>query len=67
MTLLNRCRSKRTKTLKSSSSLNEVIFPHFGIEGSNQQLEVLSHLLTTTFIARQLGLKVSLKVSGKVW
>ena len=29
------------------------------------QKDILSHLLTMTFIARQVGYKVSLKVSGK--
>ena len=34
-------------------------------KGLDLRQDILSHLLTMTFIARQLGYKVSLKVSGK--
>lgn len=52
-------------SLKSSLSQKKVTWPNCVKEGWNLQEDVLSHLLTMTFIARQLGLKVSLKVSGK--
>ena len=53
------------ETLKLYSSAKKVISQSFETKVSEAQEEVLSRLLTTTFIARQLGLKVSLKVSGK--
>ena len=59
--------NRPTETLKSFSSRKEETFQFSGTEVYALRSEILSHLLTMTFIARQLGLKVSLRISGRVW
>lgn len=59
--------NRLSKTLKYCSSQTKEIFPSSETKVCIVRAEVLSALLTMTFIARQLGLKVSLKVSGKEW
>jgi len=58
-------RTRLTKILKSYSSPKKGIYPSSGNVVLDVQEEALFHLLTMTFIARQLGWKVSLRVSGK--
>jgi len=55
--------NKTSGILKSSSSPKKATCLHSANEVLKLQLEILSHLLTTTFIARQLGLGLSLKLS----
>ena len=62
---LSLSRTKLSKILKSYSSLKKGTYQSSGNVALDVQEEILFHLLTMTFIARQLGWKVSLKVSGK--
>ena len=57
--------NRLTKILKSYSSPKKGIYPRSETPVCELQSEVLFHLLTMTFIARQVGWKVSLEVSGK--
>lgn len=59
-------RFKQKSTLKSLSYPKKETLHNSGTRVSFLRLEVLSHLLTTTFIANQLGLKVSLRLSKDV-
>lgn len=67
MSRLNRCVSKPTKTSKLCLLPRKAISLNYETKGSTLRQDVLSHLLTMTFIARQLGYKVSLKVSGRAY
>jgi len=58
--------TKLTKILRSSSLQKKAIYQNFGIKGFGAQEEILFRLLMMTFIARQIGWKVSLVVSGRV-
>lgn len=59
------CRNSRTETSRLCLLPRRAISLNYETKGSELRSDVLSHLLTMTFIARQLGFKVSLKVSGK--
>lgn len=67
MSRFNHLLRKRSKTLKLSLSQKKEIFLSSETRGCIVRSEILSALLTMTFIARQLGYKVSLKVSGREW
>ena len=54
---------KLLNSMKLSSSRKRATSQSCETKVSEMQLEVLSHLLMTMFIARQLGLRVSLKLS----
>ena len=58
-------RSRALKTLKFCSLPRKAISLNYDRKDLNLQSDVFAHLLTMTFIARQLGFKVSLTVSGK--
>jgi len=66
MTHSNRLRNKPIRTSKLCSLPKRAISLNYDKKDSYLRQDVLSHLLTMTFIARQLGYKVSLKVSGRV-
>ena len=59
--------NRLTETLKYCSSRKKEISQNCVTKGFVLRAEILSALLTMTFVARQLGYKVSLKVSGKEW
>jgi len=65
MTRSNHYPTRLTKTLKYCSSRKKEISQSLDKRVLNLQLEILSHLLMTTFTAHQLGLGVSLKLSKK--
>lgn len=58
-------RNKNAKTSKLCLLPRKAISLNYETKDSELRQDVLSHLLTMTFIARQIGYKVSLKVSGK--
>lgn len=62
---LSLSQNRLSRILKSYSSLKKGAYPRCGTVASDMQEEILFHLLTMTFIARQLGWKVLLNVSGK--
>lgn len=57
--------NRLSETLKYCSSRKKEICRDLDKKASKMQLEILSHLLTMTFIANELGLKVSLRLSKK--
>jgi len=57
--------NKPSKTSKLCLLPRKAISLNYDKKDCSLRSDVLSHLLTMTFIARQLGYKVSLKVSGK--
>ena len=65
MTPSNRLLSRLSKTLKLSSSQRKGICQNSGTVASELQSEISSHLSMMTFIASQLGFKLSLKLSKK--
>ena len=65
MTRSNRSRSKPSANSRLSLLLERGTYPRSVKKVSHVQAEVLSHLLTMMFIARQVGLKVSVRLSGK--
>jgi len=57
--------SKPLKPSKFCFLPRKAISLNYDKKDSNLRKDILSHLLTMTFIARQVGYKVSLTVSGK--
>lgn len=57
--------SKPIRTLKFCLLPRKAISLNYDKKDSHLRSDVLSHLSTMTFIARQLGYKVSLTVSGR--
>ena len=57
--------NRHSKTSRLCLLPRKAISLNYDKKDLNLRQDILSHLLTMTFIARQLGYKVSLKVSGK--